>query len=54
MSGFWATCLSQFELELPAQQFNTWIRPLRLEGENDLSNGLRLIAPNGVMCWCLN
>src|SRR6266581_2775305 len=31
MQGFWASCLSRFEKELPAQQFNTWIRPLTLE-----------------------
>ena len=52
MSSFWTSCLSQFEQELPPQQFNTWIRPLQLEGENDLSNGLRLIAPNGfILKW---
>ena len=52
MSSFWTTCLSQFEQELPPQQFNTWIRPLRLEGEDDISNGLRLLAPNGfILKW---
>ena len=52
MSSFWSSCLSQFEQELPPQQFNTWIRPLRLEGEDDLSNGLRLLAPNGfILKW---
>lgn len=30
--------------ELPAQQFNTWIRPLRVE--EDEQEGLRLLAPN--------
>lgn len=46
------SCLSQFEQELPPQQFNTWIRPLRLEGEDDFTNGLRLIAPNGfILKW---
>ena len=48
MSSFWSSCLSQFEQELPPQQFNTWIRPLRLEGEDDPENGLRLMAPNSV------
>ena len=44
--------MSQFEQELPPQQFNTWIRPLRLEGEDDIANGLRLIAPNGfILKW---
>lgn len=52
MSSFWTSCLTQFEQELPAQQFNTWIRPLRLEGEDDLANGLRLLAPNGfILKW---
>lgn len=52
MSSFWISCLSQFEQELPPQQFNTWIRPLRLEGEDDVANGLRLYAPNGfILKW---
>ncbi len=52
MSSFWNSCLSQFEQELPSQQFNTWIRPLRLEGEDNVAGGLRLIAPNGfIMKW---
>ena len=52
MSSFWNSCLSQFEQELPVQQFNTWIRPLRLEGEDNLDGGLRLVAPNGfILKW---
>jgi len=52
MSSFWSSCLSQFEQELPPQQFNTWIRPLRLDGEEDLARGLRLLAPNGfILKW---
>ena len=52
MSSFWNSCLSQFEQELPLQQFNTWIRPLRLEGEDNFAAGLCLIAPNGfIMKW---
>jgi chromosomal replication initiator protein len=52
MSSFWTSCLNQFEQELPPQQFNTWIRPLRIEGEDDFSNGLRLLAPNGfILKW---
>lgn len=52
MSSFWTSCLAQFEQELPPQQFNTWIRPLRLEGEDDPINGLRLLAPNGfILKW---
>ena len=52
MSAFWNSCLSQFEQELPLQQFNTWIRPLRIEGEDAGGEGLRLIAPNGfILKW---
>lgn len=52
MAGFWESCLLRFEQELPAQQFNTWIRPLRLEGEDAPSEGLRLIAPNSfILKW---
>ena len=53
MSGFWESCLLRFEQELPEQQFNTWIRPLRLEGESvALEEGLRLIAHNGfILKW---
>jgi len=52
MSSFWNACLKQFEQELPSQQFNTWIRPLRLEGEDDIAGGLRLFAPNGfILKW---
>lgn len=53
MAGFWESCLLRFEEELPAQQFNTWIKPLRLEGESAaLEEGLRLIAPNGfILKW---
>lgn len=53
MAGFWESCLLRFEQELPAQQFNTWIKPLRLEGESTaLQDGLRLIAPNSfILKW---
>lgn len=53
MAGFWESCLLRFEQELPEQQFNTWIKPLRLEGENvAIEEGLRLVAPNGfILKW---
>jgi chromosomal replication initiator protein len=47
--SFWATCLDAFKRELTPQQFNTWIRPLRLESSGD---ALLLIAPNRfVLQW---
>ncbi len=43
MEKFWSTCLSRFEQELSAQQFNTWIKPLQTELSG---NALRILAPN--------
>src|SRR5882672_7624383 len=52
MQGFWASCLSRLEKELPAQQFNTWIRPLKLDASAAPSGELRLLAPNRfVLQW---
>ena len=56
MSEFWSVCLSRFEKELPAQQYNTWIKTLRLEDDADDPEArptrLRLIAPNRfVLQW---
>lgn len=42
-NAFWDTCLSSFEKSLPPQQFNSWIKPLKLSNEN---NCLVLTAPN--------
>jgi len=47
--SLWQQCLLRLENELPAQQFNTWIRPLHA-----IENGadLRLLAPNQfVLDW---
>lgn len=49
MDNFWSLCLSRFQEELSAQQFNTWIKPLRC-----FVNGasVRIEAPNRfVMQW---
>ncbi|HTH94543.1 MAG TPA: chromosomal replication initiator protein DnaA [Rhodocyclaceae bacterium] len=47
-SNFWSACLDQLEREMPAQQFNTWIKGLRLE-PNDNSDQLNLLAPNSFV-----
>lgn len=39
----WQSCLERLQTELPAQQYNTWIKPLRAEEKADQ---LRLLAPN--------
>ncbi len=49
MENFWAYCLLKFEQELSAQQYNTWIKPLkaRINGES-----VQIVAPNKfVMQW---
>ena len=49
MEKFWLTCLNRFEQELSAQQFNTWIKPLQAEFDDNL---LRILAPNKfVLQW---
>lgn len=49
---FWHFCLKHFKQELNSQQFNTWIKPLRLEVCPDEENTLALIAPNRfVLQW---
>ena len=49
MENFWPACLSRFEKELSAQQFNTWIKPLHADVNNDV---VRICAPNRfVMQW---
>ena len=45
MQNLWDTCLRRLEQELPAQQFNTWIRPLAPEADL-ASDTLVLTAPN--------
>ncbi|HEY1181386.1 MAG TPA: chromosomal replication initiator protein DnaA [Rhodocyclaceae bacterium] len=51
VATFWSACLSQLERELPAQQFNTWIKGLRLEA-NGSPDQLNLLAPNRfVLQW---
>ncbi|OGA73803.1 MAG: chromosomal replication initiation protein DnaA [Betaproteobacteria bacterium RIFCSPLOWO2_12_FULL_65_14] len=45
MQNLWESCLRRLEQELPAQQFNTWIRPLSPEAGAG-ADTLVLAAPN--------
>ncbi|MCW8195563.1 chromosomal replication initiator protein DnaA [Proteobacteria bacterium 005FR1] len=46
----WNRCAAHLASELPSQQFNTWIRPLRVDAEEGQS--LRLLAPNRfILDW---
>lgn len=49
MTSLWTKCLESLQQELPAQQYNTWIRPLQAEV---LGSELKLFAPNRfVLDW---
>ncbi len=49
MDKFWHACLERFKNELTAQQFNTWIKPLRLETAGD---SFSLVTPSPfVLLW---
>jgi chromosomal replication initiator protein len=41
----WRHCLGHLQAELPAQQFNTWIKPLQIDSLS-ADQTVRLIAPN--------
>ena len=45
MQNLWDACLRRLEQELPAQQFNTWIRPLAPDA-GSAADTLVLAAPN--------
>ncbi len=48
----WEKCTSYLQDELPAQQFNTWIKPLQPEADGEV---LRLLAPNRfIKDWVVN
>lgn len=53
MKNFWHNCLTQFEQELPNQQFITWIKPLQVqESPQDGSAAMTIVAPNRfVLQW---
>jgi chromosomal replication initiator protein len=49
MSTLWQLCLERLQTELPAQQYNTWLRPLQSEQQD---HKLVLFAPNRfVLDW---
>ena len=49
MNEFWQNCLNHLAEDLPPQQFNTWIKPLKPALDEDT---FRLLAPNRfVLDW---
>ena len=41
--AIWQQCLACLQDELPSQQFNTWIRPLKIQEDGRV---IQLLAPN--------
>ena len=49
MDSLWPSLAAELKKELPAQQYDTWIKPLRAERQD---NQLLLVAPNHhVLKW---
>ncbi|MDD5296029.1 MAG: chromosomal replication initiator protein DnaA [Rhodocyclaceae bacterium] len=52
MNDFWSTCLARLQGELPAQQFNTWIKNLTCEHGPDDDPAPRVVVPNRfILQW---
>lgn len=52
MEQVWLSCLARLEKELPAQQFDTWIKPIQVDIARSTEDELRLTAPNRfVLQW---
>jgi chromosomal replication initiator protein len=49
--SLWKSCIEQLAQELPEQQFNTWIRPLTAQVDEDLSKVTVLVANRFKLDW---
>jgi len=49
--GLWQSCVDQLAQELPEQQFNTWIKPLRATVLPDLSKVVVLVGNRFKLDW---
>jgi chromosomal replication initiator protein len=49
--GLWQSCVDQLAQELPEQQFNTWIKPLRATVSPDLSKVVILVGNRFKLDW---
>ena len=49
--GLWQSCVDQLAQELPEQQFNTWIKPLRATVSSDLSKVVVLVGNRFKLDW---
>jgi len=49
--GLWQSCVDQLAQELPEQQFNTWIKPLRATVSSDPSKVVVLVGNRFKLDW---
>ena len=49
--ALWQSCLDQLALDLPEQQFNTWIRPLTAQVAEDFSKLTVMVANRFKLDW---
>ncbi len=49
--SLWRACVDQLALDLPEQQFNTWIRPLSAQVADDMSKVILLVANRFKLDW---
>jgi len=47
----WQSCLEQLAMELPEQQFNTWIKPLSAQVSEDMSKVVVFVANRFKLDW---
>ena len=50
-AGMWQSCLDQLAMELPEQQFNTWIKPLDAQVSDDMSKVVVFVANRFKLDW---
>jgi chromosomal replication initiator protein len=50
-NGLWQSCVDQLAQELPEQQFNTWIKPLRATVSQDLSKVVVMVGNRFKLDW---
>ncbi len=49
--SLWRSCVEQLALDLPEQQFNTWIRPLSAQVADDMSKVILFVANRFKLDW---
>ncbi|MEI7514221.1 MAG: chromosomal replication initiator protein DnaA [Betaproteobacteria bacterium] len=51
VAGLWQSCLDQLAMDLPEQQFNTWIKPLSAQVSDDISKVVVFVANRFKLDW---